>query len=182
MSESSAEGHQLRELYTPAEVRARVDELIERLYRDYSDSPATFVVITEGGRRFAERLVEGLARRNVTPEVVSVQARRTHGSTLGEVQVESVDPSVFEDRDVLIVDDIADEGRTLEAVMALIEEGEPRSLQVAVLVSKRERRKVRVALRYIGFNVEAGWIVGFGMDLDGRFRDLDGLAVVKGVD
>jgi hypoxanthine phosphoribosyltransferase len=51
-------------------------------------------------------------------------------------------------------------------------------VRVAVLVSKHARRKVRVPLDYVGFDVEDGWVVGFGMDLDGRFRDLDGLAVV----
>ena len=180
MSESAAEhSPRLREIHSLAEIEARVDELVERLYRDYSGTPATFVVIAEGGRRFAERLLKGLKSRKVTPEVVGVRARRTRGTTLGEVQVESIDPSAFEDRDVLIVDDIVDEGRTLEAVRALVEEGEPRSLQMAVLVSKRAQEMSRLPLRYVGFEVERGWVVGFGMDLEGRFRDLDALAVVE---
>jgi hypoxanthine phosphoribosyltransferase len=50
---------------------------------------------------------------------------------------------------------------------------------VAVLVSKHAGRKVAVPLDYVGFNVEDGWVVGFGMDLDGRFRELDSLALVE---
>jgi hypoxanthine phosphoribosyltransferase len=168
----------LREICSAEQVRTRIDELVEQLYRSYADCPATFIVIAEGARRFAERLAEGLRARMVSPEISFVRASRTRGEELGEVQVEAVDPSVYEDRDLLVIDDIADEGRTLEAVLALVGEGEPRSVRVAVLVSKHARRKVRVPLDYVGFDVEDGWVVGFGMDLDGRFRELDGLAVV----
>lgn len=178
----SSPEHTLRELHSADEVSARIRELGERLYRDYADTPALFLVIAEGARRFADVLVQGLVERNVHPEVVFLRARRTAGSTLGEVQVQGVDPGSFEDRDVLILDDIADEGRTLEAVSALVQEGEPRSQRVAVLVSKLSRRKVDIPLDYVGFEVDDGWVVGFGMDLDERYRDLDHLAVAEGVD
>jgi hypoxanthine phosphoribosyltransferase len=169
----------LRTLYSPEQVRARIDELVTQLYRAYADSPVVFVVIAEGARRFAEALVEGLGARGVAPEVVFLRARRTQGSELGSVQVEATDPSAFEDRDVLVIDDIADEGRTLEAVLQIVREGEPRSVRTAVLVSKKERRRVDVPLDYTGFEVESGWVVGFGMDLDGRHRDLEHLAVAE---
>jgi hypoxanthine phosphoribosyltransferase len=96
--------------------------------------------------------------------------------------VQGIDPTTFEDRDILILDDIADEGRTLEAVSALVQDGEPRSQKVAVLVSKLSRRKVDIALDYVGFEVDDGWVVGFGMDLDERYRDLDYLAVAEGAE
>jgi hypoxanthine phosphoribosyltransferase len=174
-----SEEARLQELYSSEQVRSRIEQLVERLYRDYADSPVTFLVIAEGARRFAQHLVEGLQARSVTPDLIELRARRTHGTTLGEVEIDAVDPSQFEDRDLLVVDDIADEGRTLEAVLALIEEGEPRTVRVAVLVSKHAGRKVAVPLDYVGFNVEDGWVVGFGMDLDGRFRELDSLALVE---
>ena len=169
----------LRELYSSERVRGRIEERVERLYRDYADSPGTILVIADGAQRFADRLVEGLRARNVNPDLVVLRARRTHGTTLGEVEIDALDPSQFEGRDLLVVDDIADEGRTLEAVLALIEEGEPRSVRVAVLVSKHAGRKVAIPLDYVGFDVEDGWVVGFGMDLDGRFRELDSLALVE---
>lgn len=172
----------LRELYSAEEVRDRIEGLVERLYRDYADCPVMFVVIAEGARRFADQLVTGLRERNVSPEVAFLRASRTRGSDLGEVQVEAVSPELFEDRDVLVIDDIADEGRTLEAVCGVVAEGEPRSVRVAVLVSKTSRRKVDISVDYTGFSVNTGWVVGFGMDLDGIYRDLDHLAIVEGVE
>ena len=66
--------------------------------------------------------------------------------------------------------------------ISLVQEGEPRSQRVAVLVSKLSRRKVDIPLDYVGFQVDDGWVVGFGMDLDERYRDLDYLAVAAGAD
>ncbi len=169
----------LRPIYSTDQVRARIDELVAQLYRSYADSPVLFVVIAEGARRFAQALVQGLVARGVQPELVYLRARRTEGTELASVQVEATDPTVFEDRDVLVIDDIADEGRTLEAVLQLVREGEPRSVRTAVLVSKVERRRVTVPLDYTGFEVKGGWVVGFGMDLDGRHRDLDHLAIAE---
>lgn len=173
---------ELRELYSEQSVRERIDELVERLYRDYADCPAVFVVIAEGARRFADVLVKGLNERNVSPTVVFLRASRSSGSSLDAVQVEAVDPEALENKDVLIIDDIADEGRTLAAVSELVRECDPRSMKVAVLVSKTSRRVVEIPLDYTGFEVDQGWVVGFGMDLDERYRDLDHLAVIEGLD
>lgn len=154
-------------------------EIADRLYRDYADSPLTFLCIDEGARRFVEVLTERLERGNVRFEVHYVRATRTRGTTSGEVQVDAFDPSVLEDRDVLVVDDIADEGATLRAVLELVELAETRTVRTAVLVDKHERRSQPLRLDYVGFEVESGWVVGFGMDVDGEFRDLDEIGVVE---
>ena len=93
--------------------------------------------------------------------------------------VDGFDPSVLEDRDVLIVDDIADAGTTLRAVLELVELAETRTVRTAVLIDKRERRREDLRLDYVGFEVDSGWVVGYGMDVDGELRDLDEIGVVS---
>ena len=90
------------------------------------------------------------------------------GDALVPVAVEPFDAARCRDRDVVVVDDIADEGRTLDAVLQLVRAAAPRRVRTAVLVSKPARRRIAVPLDY----------VGFGMDLHGRLRELDFLAVV----
>jgi hypoxanthine phosphoribosyltransferase len=167
----------LERVFSEKQVRERIEELVDQLHRAYENRNLLIVVIAEGARRFAEALVDGLEERLLLPSVHYVHASRTRGTELVQVQLESVDPTQFEDRDVLVVDDIADEGRTLEAVLGVVNEGEPRTVDVAVLVSKRERRCVELEIRYVGFEVERGWVVGYGMDLDGRYRELDYIAI-----
>ena len=166
-------------LFTEAEIEARIGELSARIYRDYADSPLTIVCIAEGALRFVDALVEAVEPRGLRPERLTVRARRTEGTALGPVQVDAFDAESLEDRDVLVVDDIADEGTTLRAVLELVSMADPRSVKTAVLVDKCERRTEPLALDYVGFQVESGWVIGYGMDVDGVFRELDWIGVLR---
>jgi len=169
----------LRELVSTQQLRSRVEELAASLSRDYAGHAPVIVVIAEGARRLADALVGRMRAGGLQPEVIVLRASRTRGTELLEVQVETVDPGAFVDRDVLVVDDIADEGRTLEAVVAGVRGSRPRSVRTVVLVSKLKHRKVEISLDYVGFEIDEGWVVGFGMDLDEEYRDLDYLAVLE---
>jgi len=166
-------------LFAADAVRARIAELAARLARDYAHSPLTLVCILEGARRFADALSAELARHRVVPERIDVRARRTRGMRLEPVEIEGFEPDRLAGRDVLVLDDIADEGATLRAVLDIAALGEPRSLRCAVLVDKRERRRAAVTPDYAGFVVDSGWVIGFGMDLDGAYRELDYIGVVR---
>ena len=170
------------ELHSARSVDERIDALAAELARALEGRAPLVVVIAEGARRFAARLAQGLEVRGITPDRLEVRARRSHGTELREVVLDGCDPSVFRGRDVVITDDIADEGRTLEAVGALVRLGAPRSVRIAVLVSKPVRRRVPLQLDHVGFEVGSGWIVGYGMDLDGAYRDLDWLGVIEGTE
>jgi hypoxanthine phosphoribosyltransferase len=165
-------------LFSAAEVEARIAELAARLYRDYADSPLSVIRIAEGATRFFDALAGDLAKYGLAPEIHTLRARRTRGTTLGAVQVDAFDPSVLDGRDVLVVDDIVDEGATLRAVLEIVGLAETRSIRTIVLVDKRERRRDDFAPDYAGFEVEGGWIVGFGMDVDGELRELDEIGMV----
>jgi len=169
----------LREIHSAQEVQARIDLLAERMLEDYAGQSPLFVVIAEGARTFSGELLRRLATRGLEPEVMFLRASRTQGSSLVQVRVEPVDPERFRNRDVVIVDDIADEGRTLEAVLQIVCRDGPRTLRVAVLVSKSGQRRVKIPIDYVGFELKDGWVVGVGMDLGDRFRDLDYLAIVE---
>jgi hypoxanthine phosphoribosyltransferase len=135
-------------------------------------------VIADGARRFADELKQAVTRRGLAVDTLIVRARRTQGTELVDVVVDDFDAKRCTGRDLLVVDDIADEGRTLTAVLARARSVRPASVKTAVLVSKHSRRCMPIALDYVGFDVADGWILGFGMDLDGKFRELDHLAVV----
>jgi hypoxanthine phosphoribosyltransferase len=177
----AAEGSvELAELYSARAVKERIAAVADELARALAGRTPLFVVIAEGARRFAARLIDELARRGVRSDQTLVRARRSRGLELVPVQLEGAEPERFAGRDLVVVDDIADEGRTLEAVCALARAAHPASLRTAVLVSKLSRRRVPLALDHVGFEVARGWVVGFGMDLDGAYRELDWIGVIKG--
>jgi hypoxanthine phosphoribosyltransferase len=182
MSAGEGSGIRLRELYSARAVDERIAELAAELARALAGSEPLLVVIAQGALRFAQRLTERLAEHGVRAEQRFVRARRSHGLELRPVELEGCEPAQYFGRDVVIADDIADEGRTLEAVAARVREGSPRSLRTAVLVSKLSRRRVALALDHVGFEVARGWVVGYGMDLDDEYRELDWIGVVEGTE
>jgi len=165
-------------LFSSEQIAARVGALAERLARDYSDAPLTVLCVAEGAVRFNDDLLAALADRGVHPERLTVRARRTEGTTLGPVQVDPFDPESLEGRDVLVVDDVADGGDTLRAVLEIVSLGEPRSLRTAVLIDKRAPARSPLRLDYVGFELESGWVIGYGMDVDGAYRELDWIGVL----
>jgi hypoxanthine phosphoribosyltransferase len=166
---------QIAPLYTVDEIRARIAELAAQLYRDYADAPLTLLRVAEGATRFADELTAELARLGVRVEHHDLRAQR---SERGAVQVEAFDPALLDARDVLVVGDIIEEGATLEAVLDVVGLAEARSVRSAVLIGKRSSRAVAVEPDYVGFEVEHGWIVGFGLAIDGELADLDEIGVV----
>jgi len=165
-------------LFSAAILQARVDELAARIAHDYRESPLTLICIAEGARRFTDDLLVRLAARGLRPERLDVRVRRSSGTSLGSIAIAPFDPDPLEGRDVLVVDDIADQGTTLHALLEIVALGEPRSVRTAVLLDKSERRRDPVTLDYVGFRVERGWVVGYGMDLDGAYRELDWIGVL----
>jgi hypoxanthine phosphoribosyltransferase len=166
-------------LFTEAEIETRIRELSARIYRDYADSPLIILCIAEGALRFVDALVAAVEPRGLRPERLTVRARRTDATALRPVQVDAFDAERLDDREVLVVDDIADEGSTLRAVLDLVSMAEPRSIKTAVLIDKREHRTEPLDLDYVGFQVESGWVIGYGMDVDGEYRDLEWIGVLR---
>ncbi len=193
MNDDSADpsAPRLQELIPAERVRERIEELgravAEAFLRDQAVAsggpprpPPLFVVIAEGARRFAQTLLAAAARHGLRAETLVVRARRTEGQELLPVTIDGFDEARCRDREVVVLDDIADEGRTLEAVVARVTTAGARRVRVGVLVSKHARRRVHVTLDWVGFDVADGWIVGYGMDLDGKLRELDWIGVVEG--
>jgi len=171
---------QLEVVHSAAEVSGRIDALAGEIASRHGARTPVLVVIAEGARRFAEALGRGLRARGLEPDSLSVRVRRTAGGTsLTAPSAESLDCSRVAGRAVLIVDDIADEGLTMREVECQVAGCGAGSIERAVLVSKLARRQVRLQLDYVGFEIADGWVVGFGMDLDGAYRELDCLALAK---
>jgi len=165
-------------LYSAAEVQARIAELAARLYRDYADAPLAVLRIAAGATRFVDELCAELARLGVDAEVHDVRARRAQRTEPGSVQVDAFDPTLLDERDVLVVGDVVDAGATLEAVLDIVGLADVRTVRTAVLIGKRSQRRSAVEPDYVGFEVDAGWVVGFGMAIDGELADLDEIGVV----
>jgi hypoxanthine phosphoribosyltransferase len=156
----------------------RVRELGAEISADYAGRDLFLVGVLKGAVFFLSDLM-----RNLEPECeVDFMAVASYGSSTdssGVVRIlKDLDASI-EGRDVLIVEDIVDSGLTLSYLLRTLKAREPASLEVCALLTKPERRKVELPIRYVGFEIPNRFVIGYGLDHAERFRNLPYVAVLS---
>jgi hypoxanthine phosphoribosyltransferase len=151
---------------------------ISAAYRAEDDLLA--VVVLEGAARFAADL---LGRVIPAAEVVFVRAASYHGglTSTGTVTVQGDLFGKIPGRKVLIIDDIYDTGRTLDAIVRSIRKYRPADVKTCVLLEKDRPHEVPVAVDFVGSRVEDAFLIGYGLDYEGRYRDLPFIAAATPV-
>lgn len=158
-------------------IAARVDDLARRISRDYADAGEVLLV---GVLRGAFIFLADLARRLTIPCRVEFIAlsRYEHGSTPGAVRLVMDVRTDVAGRHVLVVEDIVDSGDTLAYLVAMLRARRAASVKTCVLTRKPERAKTDVAVDYLGFDIPDQWVIGYGLDYDGRYRTLPYIGVL----
>jgi hypoxanthine phosphoribosyltransferase len=158
-------------LFSEAQIHARVQELGVQLTRDYAGKDLVVVGLLNGVYPF----IADLTRAMELDFDVSFMQVTSYGGGLhstGEVHIlKDLDRSI-QGRHALVVEDIVDTGLTLFKVSNLLKDREPLSLKICTLLDKPSRRKVQVPVDYVGFTIEDKFVVGYGLDLEGKLRNL----------
>ena len=161
----------LRVLIPEEKIQARVREMGAEIDRDYPDGNLHIICILKGACFFMADLTRAL-HREAFVDFMGISSYGKGKSTSGEVKVtKDLDFSV-EGADLLIVEDIVDSGVTLTYLIHLLEQRKPRSVRIAALLDKPDRRLRPVQVSYVGFRIPDEFVVGYGLDYDERYRDL----------
>lgn len=158
-------------LLSQAQIQRRVSELGAELARVYAGQDLVVVGLLNGVFPFFADLVRAM---DLELDVSFMQVASYGGGmeSTGEVHIlKDLDRSI-QGRHALVVEDIVDTGLTLFKVRNLLKDREPASLRICTLLDKPSRRKVEVPVDYIGFTIEDHFVVGYGLDLDGKLRNL----------
>lgn len=168
----------LRVLLPAEKIHARIQELARAIDRDYPEGPVYLVAILKGACFF----LADLAREMKTPariEFVGISSYGRGKTTSGEVKLtKDLDVSV-EDHDVIVVEDIVDSGITLSYLMQVFKQRRPRSLRIATLLDKPDRRQRPVNVDYVGFQIPDEFVVGYGLDYAEDYRNLPDVCVLS---
>ncbi len=161
------------------EIRKRVEELGKGISADYAGKDLVVIGILKGAVVFLSDLVRCIDRDvGVTLDFMAVSSYGDSTNTSGIVRIiKDLDCSI-RGKHVLIVEDIVDTGLTLSYLVKMMLEREPESVRVCALLDKVERRKVEVAVQYTGFVIPDYFVVGYGLDYSGRWRNLPSVHVV----
>ena len=171
----------IRVLVSEKEVDERIEALGRQISKDYEGKQVHLICVLKGGAFFMCEL----AKRITVPvslDFMSVSSYGAGTSSSGVVRIaKDLDESI-EGKDVLIVEDIIDSGRTLYYLMDIMRKRQPNSLHLCTLLDNPERREKDVKVDYVGFAIPDEFVVGYGLDYAQKYRNLPYIGVVEGIE
>ena len=165
-------------LISEADLDKRIRELAAQISDDYAGKEVHLVCILKGGAFFMCEL----AKRITIPVSIDYMAVSSYGdetTSSGVVRIVKDLDEPLSGRDVIVIEDIIDTGRTLSYLLALLKDRGPASLKLCTLLDKPERRTVTVAVDYTGFQIPDKFVVGYGLDCAQQHRNLPYIGVVE---
>lgn len=167
----------IKVMISEEEVQKRIEELADQISKDYEGKSVHLICILKGSVFFSC----DLAKRITVPVTIDFMSVSSYGNELvssGRVRiVKDLDESI-QDKDVLIIEDIIDSGRTLAYLVELLSARSPRSLNICTLLDKPERRVTDVKVKYVGFEIPDEFVVGYGLDYQQNLRNLPYIGVI----
>lgn len=159
-------------------IAARVKEMGAKITKDYAGKPITVIGVLKGSFIFLADVVRAV-ENPISLDFLGVSSYAGTEST-GVVKITHDLTKPIQGKHVLIVEDIVDTGLTLQYLVENLKTRNPASLKVACLLDKPSRAKVRVPLEYVGFTIDDEFVVGYGLDYDGLYRNLPHIAIYRG--
>lgn len=169
---------QIKVLIGEEEVNRRIRELGEQISADYAGKSLHLVSVLKGGVFFTCELAKRITIP-VTIDFMSVSSYGDEKSSSGVVRIVKDLDETLEAKDVMVVEDIVDSGRTLSYLLKMLRARRPASLKLCTLLDKPSRRTHEVQVDYTGFKVPDEFIVGYGLDYAQKYRNLPYIGVVE---
>src|SRR3984957_12319382 len=167
-----------RVFLTAEQIHKRVQEMGQQISADFPEGPIYLITILKGAFMF----LADLSRAIGTPSRVEFMGISSYGrgkTTSGQVKVtKDLDVSI-EGHHVLVVEDIVDSGVTLTYLMNVLKQRRPKSLHIATLLDKPERRLRPVDVAYVGFKIPDEFVVGYGLDYAEKYRNLRDICILE---
>lgn len=156
----------------------RIKEMGEQISKDYEGESVFLVCILKGAAFFATEL----AKRITVPVTIDFMATSSYGSgtvSTGEVKIKKDLDMGVDGQNVIIVEDIIDSGNTLNYLSKVFKERNAKSVKMATMLDKPDRREVDVHVDYTGFTIPDKFVVGYGLDYDQKYRNLPYIGIVS---
>lgn len=171
----------IRVLVSEEDVNKRICEIGERISKDYEGKEIHLICVLKGGVFFMCELAKRITVP-VSMDFMSVSSYGADTKSSGVVKIVKDLDEPLEGKDVLIVEDIIDSGRTLYYLIDILQKRNPASIRLCTLLDKPERRVKEVNVDYVGFNIPDEFVVGYGLDYAQKYRNLPYIGVVEGVE
>src|SRR5215467_8799549 len=176
--DSPYQGESVRPLISSSKIQQKIREMGQRIRADFPGEPLLLVGVLKGAVLFLADLARQIPGE-VTFDFIAVSSYGKETRSSGQVKLNKDLDSSIEGKVVIVVEDILDTGLTLQYLLRVLQQRKPKSLKVAVLLDKRERRIADVRADYVGFVIPDEFVVGYGLDYAERYRNLPDVCVVR---
>ena len=171
----------IRVLVSEEDVDKRIMELGKKISEDYAGKQIHLICVLKGGVFFMCELAKRISAP-VSMDFMCVSSYGDGTSSSGVVRIAKDLDEAIEGKDVLIVEDIIDSGRTLYYLIDILKKRNPKSIKLCTLLDKPERRERAVDVDYVGFEIPDEFVVGYGLDYAQKYRNLPYIGVVEGLE
>ena len=165
-------------LYNEDDLRQCIQNIADEINRDYDGKEICAVCTLKGATLFYADLVRAI-KVPVSFDFIAASSYGNGTTSSGEVKIRKDLDESIEGKHVIIVEDIVDSGRTLKALLKKLKERNPASIKLCALLDKPEGRAVQLDVDYVGFKVPNEFIVGYGLDYAGKYRNLPYIGILK---
>lgn len=162
---------EIKVLINEEQINQRLDKIASQLMEEYKGKDLMFLCILKGSVFFTVELAKRI-KNNIQFEFLEVSSYEGHEST-GEIKLNKDITNSIEGKEVIIIEDIIDTGRTLYFLKNYILQKNPASLKICALLDKPSRRLVSIEADYIGFTIENKFVIGYGLDDEQNYRNLN---------
>lgn len=160
----------LQILINETKLQKRIEEIAKQIMKDYEGQDLVFICVLKGGVFFTIDLAKKI-KNNIRFEFIEVSSYEGTEST-GKIKLNKDITSSVEGQNVIIVEDIIDTGRTLNYLVEHLKEKNPKSIEICTLLSKPSRRIIELEVKYIGFQIDDLFVIGYGLDDEQNKRNL----------
>jgi len=172
----------VKELYSKEQIQEKIKEMGQQITEQYSGSkaPLHMVCVLKGSVHFFSDLLLSI-EADVNYSFIQVASYKGTASS-GRINVKSWIDEPIQDKNVIVVEDILDTGRTLKYILNYLSRYKPATLEVATLVDKYEKEHFGITPKYVGFETKDRFLLGYGLDFDQKFRNLPFIGYVDAGD
>lgn len=168
-------------LISEEEIIKRTKELGEQISKEYEGKEISLICVLKGGVMFMTDLAKEI-KPLLSMDFMAVSSYGNETSSSGIVKIVKDLDEPIEGKDVIIVEDIIDSGRTLSYLVQILQDRKPNSIKIVTLLDKPDRRVVNVNVDYVGFTIPDEFVVGYGLDYVQNYRNLPYIGIMKGLE
>ena len=170
--------NKIKTLINKKQIKKRIKTIAKEIDKDFKDEQIIIICVLKGSFYFVNDIIRKLKNKNILIDFVKIKSYNNTSST-NNIDFQLDTSFNLKNKNIIIIDDILDTGNTLYFLTNHIKKMGPKKIKTCVLLNKQARRKKEINADYVGFEIDNNFVVGYGLDYEEKYRQLQYIAILK---